>query len=73
MANESEKLTGSRDTMVVAEAYRLNITHVVCRDHWHGRKPMPSDAPALGRVEDARNHGGCEFCAATRRERGVQS
>jgi hypothetical protein len=48
--------------MIVREAYR-DVTHSVCSDHWHGHKPLPSDAPALGEVQDARNLGACECCA----------
>lgn len=55
-------LTGPHDTMIVREGYR-NRTHVVCRDHWHGRKALPADAPSLGPVEDARESGRCEFCS----------
>jgi hypothetical protein len=55
-------MTGSEDSLVCQEAYRTNVSHVVCRDHYLGRKELPDSAPALGAVSDARRHGRCEFC-----------
>lgn len=46
--------------MIVREAYR-DRRHRVCREHWHGAKPLPADAPVLGPVIDSRSCG-CEFC-----------
>lgn len=47
--------------MIVREAYRA-VEHAVCRDHYHGHKPLPTDAPVLGQVQDARDDVPCEFC-----------
>lgn len=55
-------MTGPDDSLVCQEAYRTNISHVVCRDHYLGRKPLPDRAPVLGSVSDARRRGRCEFC-----------
>ena len=61
--------------MVVREAYR-DSTVSICHDHYHERKPLPEDAPALGPVQDARRsasltgrHGaaGCRHTAAASR------
>lgn len=49
--------------MIVREAYR-NVDHAVCRDHYHGTRPLPADAPVLGPVQDARDDVSCEFCEA---------
>jgi len=54
--------------MNVREAYRMRTVRV-CVEHYDGRRPLPSDAPPLGPVEDARARG-CQFCereAADRR------
>lgn len=48
--------------MIVTLAYRSDLTVNVCRDHYHGRKPLPVDAPPLGAVQDARDESGCDYC-----------
>jgi len=50
--------------MIVKEAYR-NVEVRVCYAHYCGDKPLPSDAPALGQVQDARDSEGCDFCCTS--------
>lgn len=49
--------------MIVREAYR-DTEHIVCREHWDGTLALPSSAPPLGGVRDARDHtrNMCEYC-----------
>lgn len=50
--------------MIVREAYR-DSTVSICHDHYHERKPLPEDAPALGPVQDARPSA-CVYCERER-------
>lgn len=50
--------------MRIAESYRPQQSHHVCREHYDGTLPLPADAPSLGQVLDARDTVPCEFCEA---------